>query len=123
MSAIETLLSGIPFTPQLSYNPSNDGDTRDPVRPSLIERGLVKSGRLVRLRIPLPDHPGALHQLTNVIASQRVNIVETNYHRAFYGASIGHTVIDLTVETRGPEHSDELIGALSEAGYHHERIV
>ena len=35
LSAIETLLSGIPFTPQLSYNPSNDGDTRDPVRPSL----------------------------------------------------------------------------------------
>lgn len=89
----------------------------------IIERGLVKSGRLVRLRIPLPDHPGALHQLTNVIASHRVNIVETSYHRAFYGASIGHTVIDLTMETRGPEHSDELIEALREAGYYHERIV
>ena len=35
VSAIETLLSGLPFTPQLSYNPSNDGDTRNPVRPSL----------------------------------------------------------------------------------------
>jgi hypothetical protein len=35
ISAIETLLSGLPFTPQLSYNPSNDGDTRNPVRPSL----------------------------------------------------------------------------------------
>lgn len=40
----------------------------------IIERGLVKGGRLVRLRIPLPDHPGALHQLTNVIAAHRVNI-------------------------------------------------
>jgi len=35
VSAIETLQSGLPFTPQLSYNPSNDGDTRNPVRPSL----------------------------------------------------------------------------------------
>jgi len=35
ISGIETLLSGLPFTPQLSYNPSNDGDTRNPVRPSL----------------------------------------------------------------------------------------
>ncbi len=35
VSGIETLLSGLPFTPQLSYNPSNDGDTRNPVRPSI----------------------------------------------------------------------------------------
>ena len=34
ISGIETLQSGLPFTPQLSYNPSNDGDTRNPVRPS-----------------------------------------------------------------------------------------
>ena len=89
----------------------------------IIERGLVKGGRLVRLRIVLPDHPGALHQLTNVIATHRVNIVETSYHRAFYGASLGYTVIDLTMETRGSEHSDELIEALRQAGYNHERIV
>src|SRR6185437_15259735 len=89
----------------------------------IIERGLVKSGRLVRLRIVLPDHPGALHQLTNVIANHHVNIVETSYHRAFYGASLGHTVIDLTMETRGPEHSDELIEALGLAGYSHDRIT
>jgi hypothetical protein len=34
LSAIETLQSGLPFTPQLSYNPANDGDSRNPVRPS-----------------------------------------------------------------------------------------
>ena len=89
----------------------------------IIERGLVKDGRLVRLRIPLPDHPGALHKLTAIIAGHRVNIVETSYHRAFYGASLGHTVIDLTMETRGREHADELTQALSDAGYNHERIV
>lgn len=89
----------------------------------IIERGLVKDGRLVRLRIPLPDHPGALHRLTEVIARNRVNIVETSYHRAFHGAKLSHTVIDLTVETRGHEHCDQLIRALEESGYEHERIV
>ncbi|HEX9119749.1 MAG TPA: threonine ammonia-lyase [Terriglobales bacterium] len=89
----------------------------------IIERGLVKDGRLVRLRIPLPDHPGALHRLTEVIARNRVNIVETSYHRAFHGAKLSHTVIDLTMETRGHEHCDQLIRALEESGYEHERIV
>jgi threonine dehydratase len=89
----------------------------------IIERGLVKDGRLLRLRIPLPDHPGALHRLTEVIARERANIVETSYHRAFHGAKLSHTVIDLTMETRGRQHCDELIHALTAAGYEHERIV
>jgi len=89
----------------------------------IIEQGLVKDGRLVRLRISLPDHPGALHRLTEVIAANRVNIVETSYHRAFHGASLGHTVIDLTMETRGHEHGSAMISALEKAGYNHERIV
>jgi len=89
----------------------------------IIERGIVKDGRLVRLRISLPDHPGALHRLTEVIAANRVNIVETSYRRAFHGASLGHTVIDLTMETRGHEHGDAMIAALAKAGYGHERII
>ena len=89
----------------------------------IIEQGLVKDGRLVRLRISLPDHPGALHRLTEVIAANRVNIVETSYHRAFHGASLGYTVIDLTMETRGHEHGSAMISALEKAGYNHERIV
>jgi threonine dehydratase len=83
----------------------------------IIERGLVKDGRLVRLSIPLPDHPGALHRLTEVIARNRVNIVETSYYRAFHGAKLSHTVIDLTMETRGHERCDQLIQALEDSGY------
>jgi len=48
----------------------------------IIERGLVKDGRLVRLRIHLPDHPGALQRLSAVIADRKANIVETMYDRA-----------------------------------------
>ncbi len=89
----------------------------------IIERGLVKDGRLVRLRIPLPDHPGALHRLTQVIAGQRINIVETEYHRTFYGARLGHTLIDLTMEARDLNHANELSAALTAAGYNFERIT
>ncbi len=89
----------------------------------IIERGLVKDGRLVRLRIHLPDHPGALQRLAGVIAEQKANIVETQYNRAYYGVLLGDTVIDITMETRGPEHVAELSAALEKAGYQHERVL
>lgn len=89
----------------------------------IIERGLVKDGRLVRLRVHLPDYPGALHQLTGILADHRANIVETAYDRAYHGVNLGDTAIDITMETRGPDHITELIAALTAAGYTHERIL
>ena len=89
----------------------------------IIERGLVKDGRLVRLRVHLPDYPGALHRLTGILAEHRANIVETAYDRAYHGVNLGDTAIDITMETRGPEHIAELLAALVVAGYPHERIL
>jgi threonine dehydratase len=89
----------------------------------IIERGLVKDGRLVRLRVHLPDYPGALHRLTGILADHRANIVETAYDRAYHGVNLGDTAIDITMETRGPDHIAELLGALVKAGYTHERIL
>jgi threonine dehydratase len=89
----------------------------------IIERGLVKDGRLVRIRIHLPDRPGALVELSSVIANQRANIVELQFDRAYYGVSLGDTAIDVTMETRGAKHLAELIAAISRAGYSHERIL
>ena len=88
----------------------------------MIERGLVKDGRRTRLRIHLTDRPGALHGMTRILADMRVNIVETSYDRAYYGVNLGNTVIDVTLETRGPAHIRELSEALHGAGYPHERI-
>lgn len=88
----------------------------------IIERGLVKDGRLVRLRIHLTDHPGALRRLCEVIEEQKANIVETKHDRAYYGVNLGDTVIDVTMETRGTSHIQELMAALSAAGYVHERV-
>jgi threonine dehydratase len=89
----------------------------------IIERGLVKDGRLVRLRVHLPDYPGALHRLTGILAEHRANIVETAYDRAYHGVNLGDTAIDITMETRGPDHIEELLTALGNAGYTHERIL
>ncbi len=89
----------------------------------IIERGLVKDGRLVRLRVHLPDYPGALHRLTGILADHRANIVETSYDRAYYGVNLGETAIDITMETRGPDQIAELLVALESAGYSHERIL
>jgi threonine dehydratase len=89
----------------------------------IIERGLVKDGRLVRLRVHLPDYPGALHRLTGILAQHRANIVETAYDRAYYGVNLGDTAIDITMETRGPDHIAELLSALGAGGYAHERVL
>jgi threonine dehydratase len=89
----------------------------------IIERGLVQDGRMIRLRIHLLDRPGALTDLTRLIASHRVNIVDTLYNRAYYGVNLGDTTIDITMETRGREQVAELLAALTAEGYRHSRVV
>jgi threonine dehydratase len=88
----------------------------------IIERGLAEDGRMVRLRIHLPDYPGALHKLTGVLAEHRANIVQTAYDRTYFGVDLGNTAIDLTMEMRGSEHIAELVAALKEKEYQFERI-
>ena len=88
----------------------------------IIERGMVKDGRLVRVRIPLADHPGALQHLTAVIAEAHANIVQVVHDRAYFGAHLGEGIVDITMETRGPEHVEELTAALEKAGYRLERV-
>jgi len=88
----------------------------------IIERGLIKDGRRVRIRVRLTDRPGALHQLTKILQDQQANIVETLHNRSYYGVSLGETAIDITLETRGPAHIAAISHALDEAHYRYERI-
>jgi threonine dehydratase len=89
----------------------------------IIERGLVQDGRMIRLRIHLLDKPGALAELTKLIANYRVNIVDTLYNRAYYGVNLGDTTIDITLETRGREQVQELLAALDDGGYVYSRVL
>ena len=89
----------------------------------IIERGLVQDGRMIRLRIHLLDKPGALSELTLLIAKYRVNIVDTLYNRAYYGVNLGDTTIDITMETRGREQVEELLAAMTAEGYKYSRVL
>ena len=89
----------------------------------IIERGLVKVGRLVRLRVRIPDAAGALHGLTGVMARVRVNILSIAHDRAYFGVLLGETAVDMTLETRGRDHIDELAAALTADGYAFERVL
>ncbi|MFM2152898.1 MAG: hypothetical protein RL199_1333 [Pseudomonadota bacterium] len=82
----------------------------------IIERGLVKDGRLVRLAVTVPDRPGELARLTGVVARAKANVVEIHHNRAFSQGSLGETLIELVLETRGHAHIDELVGALEAEG-------
>lgn len=89
---------------------------------NIIERGLVKDARLIRLRVTLPDHPGSLEKLARAIASQHGNIVHVVHDRAYFGVSLGHAKIDVTVETRGRQHAEQLTRGLREAGFVFTRV-
>jgi threonine dehydratase len=83
----------------------------------IIERGLVKDGRLVRLGVWLKDRPGELARLTALIAEERANIVHIEHNRAFSRATIGNTEVDLTLETSGRPHIERLLARLASTGY------
>jgi threonine dehydratase len=83
----------------------------------VIERGLVKDGRLVQLSVVLSDRPGALARLCTIVAAQRANVLEIGHHRAFSGAAIGETEVVLTLETSGREQIEAVVAAVRAAGY------
>jgi len=89
----------------------------------IIQRGLAKDGRLVRLQIHLSDRPGSLHQLTRLLTVHQANIVELHHDRTYYGVNLGDTMIDVTLEARGEEQIQQILHGLRQEGYRHERIV
>ncbi len=83
----------------------------------IIERGLVKDGRLVRLGVLLRDQPGQLARLTALIAAARANILRIEHDRAFSRGAVGETEVELTLETSGRAQIEALTRRLVEAGY------
>ena len=83
----------------------------------IIERGLVKDSRLVRLTVVLRDRPGELTRLTALIAEERANILHIAHNRAFSRAPIGETEVELTLETSGSSQIERVLQRLAAAGY------
>jgi threonine dehydratase len=84
---------------------------------SLLMRGLVRGGRLVRLRAELPDLPGVLSKVSGVIGGLGGNIVEVHHQRLFHDTSVKRAELDVVVETQNRRHVDTLIDALVAAGF------
>ncbi len=83
----------------------------------IIERGLAKSGRIMRLAVRIPDVAGALAQLAVTVASTRANIIEIRHERMFADAGLSEAVVELLLEMRGRQHGEDLLTALGLAGY------
>jgi threonine dehydratase len=84
---------------------------------SILMRGLVREGRLVRLRAELPDVPGALSSVSGIIGRHAGNIVEVHHQRLFHDTSVRRAELDVVVETQNRRHVETLIAALNEAGF------
>jgi threonine dehydratase len=88
-----------------------------PVLASIIQRGLVRSGRLTRLSVAVPDRPGELAKVADLIGRRGGNIVQALHQRIFTEVPLQSTEIQFVLQTRGLEHLSEITSALEAAGY------
>ena len=94
------------------------GGNIDPlVMERVISRGLAASDRYLKLRLMLPDRPGQLARIAELISEANANVVEVLHTRHGRNALISDVEIELSVETRGPEHVDRVLRHLIDAGY------
>jgi threonine dehydratase len=94
--------------------PISGGNIDSSVLASVLMRGLVRDGRLVRLRVTMPDVSGSLAKVAAVIAEAGGNIVEIQHQRIFGTSSVRSPEVEFLVETRDREHTDALVRTLQE---------
>ena len=93
------------------------GGNIDPlVLSSILMRGLARDGRLVRIRMAVPDAPGGLALATRVIAEAGGNVVDVAHRRLFWDVPVKMTELDVMLETEGPDHARQVTAALDQAG-------
>jgi threonine dehydratase len=83
---------------------------------AIIERGMVRAGRLARLKVSARDVPGTLAGITATVAAAGANINEVHHQRAFTTLAAQNVEIELVIQTRGPQHIAEVLTALEIAG-------
>jgi len=92
------------------------------IDPLLLQRvvahGLAASGRYMTLRIPLPDRPGQLSRVSDLIAQAGANVIEVLHTRHGQGLQISEVILQISVETRGEEHRALTLKILQDAGFH-----
>jgi threonine dehydratase len=89
----------------------------------IITRGLVAASRYIGIRIMLPDRPGQLARVSQIISDAGANVVEVLHTRHGQGLVINEVALDLSIEARGPDHADEVMARLQEAGFRPEQLT
>ncbi|HYD49595.1 MAG TPA: threonine ammonia-lyase [Terriglobales bacterium] len=83
----------------------------------IIERGLVRSQRLVRLAVAIPDRPGGLAEVSRILAAHNANIIHVRHQRAFTHVALRSVEAEFVLQTLGEQHAGEIVAALRAAGY------
>lgn len=83
---------------------------------AIIERGMVRSGRLARIKVSARDVPGVLARITATVADAGANIEEVHHQRAFTMLAAQNVEIELVLQTRGKAHVEEVLGQLRAGG-------
>jgi len=89
----------------------------------IIEKGLIKSHRKMKLLITLVDKPGALMKLTDMLRAVNANIIEIDYDRTSTKLSYGDAKITIVLETKGKKHQDKIRNTLKDNGYEAQEEV
>jgi threonine dehydratase len=99
------------------------GGNIDPrILSTIVVRELERECRIASFRLSIPDRPGVLGQVATLFGELGVNILEVDHHRRFLNVPAKGAKLDVTVETRGPAHSDEIFARLKHEGYEPVRI-
>ena len=98
------------------------GNIDNRVMASILMRGLVRAGRLARLRIEISDAPGMLARATSLIAEHGGNILEVYHQRLFQDVPVKSAELDVVVEATDSSHVETMLGALRQAGFPARRL-
>jgi threonine dehydratase len=94
------------------------GGNIDPLMLSeIIERGMVRAGRLARVLVEVRDLPGSLARVTACVAEQNANIEQVHHQRAFTALAVQNAEVDLVLKTRNHEHVRQVVEALQRVGF------
>ena len=98
------------------------GNIDSRVLANILNRSLVREGRITRLRIAITDQPGQLARVSEIVGQHGGNIIDVAHHRIFARVSVKSADLHLALETRDARHMDEIVAGLREAGYEVERM-
>jgi threonine dehydratase len=93
------------------------GNVDSPLLGRIIRQGLLKHGRVIRLRIQLEDAPGALAGLLKIVAQLKANVLHIYHDRDVRGLPIHITEVELELETRSPSHVEAVVRSIEDEGY------